>query len=635
MVHRRLLLLLLLLPLLWGLILALGDSCPAQCTCTYLQAHVDCAGMNLAAIPPNIPGNATVVYLSNNSFPTVAAGSFTDLSNLTALHLSSCHVSKIQGAAFAGLPSLQHVHLDHNNIEELGSDVFENATSLRYLYLDHNKITQLNPGTFTSLTSLNALYLNSNLLTQLAPLTFKGLGRVRLLDLSHNHIFNISSLVFTSLRSIRNVHLQGNNLTNVPKSLRYRRSLSVLNLSENPIRELTHNSFGSRLRSLLELYIDNTGLEQIAPSTFFKFRQLKVLSLRDNRLQSLPPLKALRYLKEVILAGNPWRCDCNLLWLHAWYKQQPTINVDHQANCSTPAALEGQPLAKVQLQKLSCPPYNPNTPTTQPPQQLSSHDQVQPTKGVSRLTTRKATTTTTTKATTTTKKQVRTVHSPVDNKQDPCLSDQVYGVAASAKDDGSLTVTWSFFGDYSQFEVRYSHDDTVQVSRTTGGVTEAELGNLVTNALYRICIVPQKYATKCLKPVDRQCTEKLMEGSSGESPQEHSSGSGLGIGITAAVMLLAVLGLVAFRKLKDRAFRFQRHYDEDGLDGAEQFGGDAPKLDTDPVYENIADGTQDYGSLPSETPKTEENKVSLKWGLDTMANIPSTPRYVNIRDSLL
>ncbi|KAM4745733.1 platelet glycoprotein Ib beta chain [Anableps anableps] len=69
------------------------------------------------------------------------------------------------------------------------------------------------------------------------------------------------------------------------------------------------------------------------------------LRLHDNLLSTLPNglLDDLTSLQSISLHGNPWICDCGILYLRAWLRRQPSDLTSHQAvSCSSPPSLRGR-----------------------------------------------------------------------------------------------------------------------------------------------------------------------------------------------------------------------------------------------------------------------------------------------------
>lgn len=193
---------------------------------------------------------------------------------------------------------------------------------------------------------LSVLDLSYNLLTELSDQTFSGLQQLRQLCLSVNLIANISARALPS--SLRTLYLDRNRLKTVPAAIRTCAALANLHLSGNPLGELTALSFGRKLSSLRQLFLDNLPLENITGSAFKRLRRLELLSLRNNSLESLSSLESLKYLSTLYLTGNKWRCDCNLIWLRTWQKRV-VRTVRSPVECSFPEALEGQLLVNTEV----------------------------------------------------------------------------------------------------------------------------------------------------------------------------------------------------------------------------------------------------------------------------------------------
>ncbi|XP_045891682.1 platelet glycoprotein Ib beta chain [Micropterus dolomieu] len=69
------------------------------------------------------------------------------------------------------------------------------------------------------------------------------------------------------------------------------------------------------------------------------------LGLHNNLLTSLPNglLDDLTSLRSVSLHGNPWVCDCGVLYLRAWLLRQPATLTSHLGvNCNSPPGLRGR-----------------------------------------------------------------------------------------------------------------------------------------------------------------------------------------------------------------------------------------------------------------------------------------------------
>lgn len=78
------------------------------------------------------------------------------------------------------------------------------------------------------------------------------------------------------------------------------------------------------------------------------------LQLNDNHLTALPPglLDSLPALRRAALHGNPWSCDCGILYLRGWLLKQSDPASIQNVSCSSPAHLRGRLLVYLSEQEL-------------------------------------------------------------------------------------------------------------------------------------------------------------------------------------------------------------------------------------------------------------------------------------------
>nr|CAD7439036.1 unnamed protein product [Timema bartmani] len=110
------------------------------------------------------------------------------------------------------------------------------------------------------------------------------------------------------LTSLQSLELRENLLKTLPESLSQLSKLERLDLGDNEIEELPH--YVGNLPSLQELWLDHNQLQHLPPvssslSLECRLSQLGVLSLRDNKLQYLPPDVGLcKELHVLDVSGN-------------------------------------------------------------------------------------------------------------------------------------------------------------------------------------------------------------------------------------------------------------------------------------------------------------------------------------------
>ncbi|XP_041079744.1 platelet glycoprotein Ib beta chain-like isoform X1 [Polyodon spathula] len=68
------------------------------------------------------------------------------------------------------------------------------------------------------------------------------------------------------------------------------------------------------------------------------------LRLNDNKLTTVPSglFDRLGKLRAVSLDGNPWSCDCEILYLRAWLLKQENRTLYKTVACNSPDSLKGR-----------------------------------------------------------------------------------------------------------------------------------------------------------------------------------------------------------------------------------------------------------------------------------------------------
>ena len=93
-------------------------------------------------------------------------------------------------------------------------------------------------------------------------------------------------------------------------------------LQNNTIKTLDKMPY---LQHLHDLKLSSNNVQDLPEDLLVFMRNLRLLYLDDNWLAGLVP--HLGNVKQIRLAGNPFRCDCNTLWMKNWLLTHQVGNV--------------------------------------------------------------------------------------------------------------------------------------------------------------------------------------------------------------------------------------------------------------------------------------------------------------------
>lgn len=308
----------------------------------------------------------TVLDISYNRIQDLGSKNFENNMEMTHLNLTNNFLKRLDKETFVGLKRLVDLDLSNNQLSEIHAQIFQDFNVLERLDLSGNKLVSFQKSTFEPLASLKILSLRNNSIMDLPTPNFAFMIRLEYLDLSlnlvediprhgipylkelknldfnSNVIGNIDQLGLHNLPSLRHLDLSNNNMTSIPTSALSKLSnLSHLYLSGNFFQNVTALSFQSlfhlkhlHLSRLFELekidsraFVDNINLQKIWMNENIKVREvpprlfhgnpkLTHIYMRNNALETLEAAHfPIDRLQELEISGNPFVCNCSLLWL--------------------------------------------------------------------------------------------------------------------------------------------------------------------------------------------------------------------------------------------------------------------------------------------------------------------------------
>lgn len=349
-----------------------SDAICERCVCRYENKNnvdfqgeaVDCSySVGVLEINYTLPNTIHSLDLSSSNLSSIHSSSVLRSDAMIELSLNSNTITEISSNAF-DLPRLRRLDLSDNLLEFIDRDVFKTMKALEYLNLANNKFTTFSKLTFHHLSNLQGIILDNNKigpsLQEVNLFDRSGFGltpKIQTLSIGGVHLNNVPDNFFVDAYDIRKLTITNNNISDVfelPFTLEY------LDLSDNPIEEIESEDFNeavglkilklnnlaikevpefvfSSLHSLLQLELERnnnlTSFSKLAfgrqvlddPDDFI----LESLSLKGSRLGALDKdlFAPFGQLIHLDLQGNPWKCDCNLVWVKEL--QIPEKDYDH------------------------------------------------------------------------------------------------------------------------------------------------------------------------------------------------------------------------------------------------------------------------------------------------------------------
>ncbi|CDQ91018.1 unnamed protein product [Oncorhynchus mykiss] len=114
-------------------------------------------------------------------------------------------------------------------------------------------------------------------------------------------------------------------------------NLGMCNLREMPVL--------SPLTGLEELEMSENTFPEMKPGSFRGLRSLQKLWIMNS---------GITYLVELHLHHNPWRCDCDVVWLSWWLREYIPTNSTCCGRCHSPAHMRGRYLVEVDQTTFQC-----------------------------------------------------------------------------------------------------------------------------------------------------------------------------------------------------------------------------------------------------------------------------------------
>ncbi|KAG6447873.1 leucine-rich repeat-containing protein 70-like [Manduca sexta] len=370
--------------------------CDSVCVCKYNNQisddyqgeTVDCS-YNVGIFDNNVslPNKVHSLDLSFSNLSRIDSTAVLRSKTMRELILNNNAITDIAPDSFS-LPELRKIDLSYNSLEFIDKETFKNLKKLQYLNLANNKFTTFEKLTFHYLSNLNEIILDGNRigpsLEEVNLFDRSGFGltqKVQTISISRVGLNIVPDNFFVDAYDLRKLVISGNKITDIfeiPFTLEY------LDLSDNPIQEISSEDFAD-LPALRVLKLNNVSIREVPEYVFEPLHALRTLELERNknltifdklafgrdvlqdpndfllerlsikgsRIKKLDKdlLDPLGQLIQLDLQGNPWICDCDLVWLK---ELQITEQYYEHLRCFTPKPLYNARIFDLDAKYFTC-----------------------------------------------------------------------------------------------------------------------------------------------------------------------------------------------------------------------------------------------------------------------------------------
>lgn len=268
--------------------------------------------------------------LSYNKLSYISDEFLRNIPNLEFLDLSRNALTSLENEnVFLGIRNLLELDISYNSIASLPVDVFATLPQLKFLNLGYNDMGSFLAGFSNMINAslglnpdLVGLKMDSLGLNELHNAYFDGFHNLQYLSLADNNFQEVPVVPYT----VTYLDLSGTQITTLAaRHLNYH-ALKTFKLNRLAKLSTIDKYAFYNLQSLETLSLNDCGkLKEFSDVIFGVISKdvelpLKKISIARSGLQSINYTYGYLFddMEHVDLGNNPWRCDCNLMWLREY-----------------------------------------------------------------------------------------------------------------------------------------------------------------------------------------------------------------------------------------------------------------------------------------------------------------------------
>ncbi|GIX95509.1 protein toll [Caerostris darwini] len=261
--------------------------------------------------------NVDQLDLSHNPIPRVTENSFNGkVNNTRYINLDNCLLREFNLRHYIELHKLFKLDLNYNLIDKIINIYEANYTDDYIKTFNKNKKRGIMSGSYPDITvfysRIKLLSMTGNRIAMLRSEDFVQLVELRSLSLRNNDIGQVDGNTFPFHRNfLQLLDLSQNKIHSLQGCVRFQSALLYLNLEYNRIEGFEEDEFEG-LNMLKGMMLSGNRLTTLG-SSLQKLFKLEILRVDSNRIRTLGKEQIPANLQELYLAGNPFRCDCQML----------------------------------------------------------------------------------------------------------------------------------------------------------------------------------------------------------------------------------------------------------------------------------------------------------------------------------
>lgn len=223
--------------------------------------------------------------MHDSKFRTSSKSLTIDASNLDAFIFIGTQSNNIDNILLKNATELAYFILENTTVTDLPANMFENSTNLHHVYAPFNKIKSIDSIKWPN--PISRVNFDSNEIAQLTRRTFENLKNVQYLYFANNQIETIEDGTFENIKvDILELDLSNNKISSINRHTFGGCKLVILNLAENPIREIPADAF-AHMSQLMLLNMSSVELETVDFNAFANISNLVALELSNNNISRL------------------------------------------------------------------------------------------------------------------------------------------------------------------------------------------------------------------------------------------------------------------------------------------------------------------------------------------------------------